>query len=327
MTAFRILVAFALVSALVAGNLFEEDRVIPEGILEEIPSLRGAIRGSQGKASEGETGTFKTNCFVMEKNGPDPESKLDPASGNVISTSTKIRVSESNECIQLCHETPAMLSATHHVTPQFKNEKTLLKKAVHKFEFEPITNIAQTSVCKGSVPDAGTVAEVACVPMETFKAGCKKNELLQTGQTVELDAVVKYKAGGCAKQARNLGGGLKTPLECLQAAAKHTSCGNVVMWSPKYNYSWGCRCCAKNGEGTATTDTNKNWQRWTIKQKTAEKKTGTKSKSKSKTDAARDIPTPNTDTWYSIGTEVPDDHTNILSANWGGGEDGGMLLD
>ena len=45
------------------------------------------------------------------------------------------------------------------------------------------------------------------------------------------------------------------------------------------------------------------------------------------TDAARDIPTPNTDTWYSMGTEVPDDHTNILHANWGGGEDGGLLLD
>jgi len=48
--------------------------------------------------------------------------------------------------------------------------------------------------------------------------------------------------------------------------------------------------------------------------------------SQKKEDSARVMPTPNTDTWYTIGSEEPDYHTNIISPNWGEGEDGGQQL-
>jgi len=93
-------------------------------------------------------------------------------------------------------------------------------------------------------------------------------------------AVLKYKAGGCATQAKVsrvvngklkkkkvLGKQFQNPTECLHAAAKHEACGDTVMWSPVYNKNWGCRCCAKGGEGTDA-QKNKNWERWTLEKET-----------------------------------------------------------
>jgi len=84
------------------------------------------------------------------------------------------------------------------------------------------------------------------------KDECKKHE---TGTGARL----VFKGKGCKTQGRNLGTSFKTPEACLAKAKIDATCkdGNV-MWAPKYNYAWGCRCCAETG-GTKD-HKNPNWE-------------------------------------------------------------------
>lgn len=67
---------------------------------------------------------------------------------------------------------------------------------------------------------------------------------------------------GCARQ---LGMICKTctAAVCVQQADRNGRCASgdgSVMWSPRYNKWWGCRCCAKpNGRALKP---NGNWQLW-----------------------------------------------------------------
>ena len=55
--------------------------------------------------------------------------------------------------------------------------------------------------------------------------------------------------GGCTKQIKNLGTSFATPNECADAAIADVNCiGDEIMWSDRYNYNWGCRCCAPGSE-------------------------------------------------------------------------------
>jgi len=86
------------------------------------------------------------------------------------------------------------------------------------------------------------------------------------GEESEEGTMTKlYDAGGCADQGGNLGTDFKTAADCWAAAQNDARCGDAIMWSPTYNYSWGCRCCSPGGTGDENTDDNQNWQRWGIK--------------------------------------------------------------
>jgi len=64
----------------------------------------------------------------------------------------------------------------------------------------------------------------------------------------------------CAQnQAANLGTWHQRPEECFMAAMQNSRCGNTFMWSPYYNYAWGCRCCKPGDEGDVT-KFNRNWE-------------------------------------------------------------------
>lgn len=70
-------------------------------------------------------------------------------------------------------------------------------------------------------------------------------------------------ARGCARQ---LGMVCKkcTAQQCVGMASANSRCGGgdgSVMWSPRYNKWWGCRCCAK-AQNTGQLHRNTNWQLW-----------------------------------------------------------------
>jgi len=84
------------------------------------------------------------------------------------------------------------------------------------------------------------------------------NNYCQMGTSLPL----LYPQGGCATQGPHLGSHFTTPQECYNAAVLNPYCGSAIMWAPRYNYDWGCRCCAPGGEGDTTSDYNTNWQRY-----------------------------------------------------------------
>jgi len=71
-------------------------------------------------------------------------------------------------------------------------------------------------------------------------------------------------AKGCGSQFRNLGTGYSTPEECADAAAENPGCGSAIMFSPTYNYAWGCRCCSPDG-GENGGSYNTNWDLHSIR--------------------------------------------------------------
>ena len=65
---------------------------------------------------------------------------------------------------------------------------------------------------------------------------------------------------GCAAHGPNLGKHFASPHACLAAAHTTAGCSDAVMFSQRYNYVWGCRCCAPGG--TDGGHANKNWAVW-----------------------------------------------------------------
>ena len=61
----------------------------------------------------------------------------------------------------------------------------------------------------------------------------------------------------CGSQAANLGTEHATAYECAAAAWDNAACGSAIMFSPKMNAHWGCRCCRGNGGGGVA---HKRWQ-------------------------------------------------------------------
>ena len=61
----------------------------------------------------------------------------------------------------------------------------------------------------------------------------------------------------CGSQAANLGTEHATAYECAAAARDNAACGSAIMFSPKMNAHWGCRCCHGDGTGGIA---HKRWQ-------------------------------------------------------------------
>merc|ERR1711862_1033983 len=58
-----------------------------------------------------------------------------------------------------------------------------------------------------------------------------------------VDTLTKYLNLSCVHK-KNLGTSFLSPEECAEAAKDNPSCtGTEIMWSEKYNWTWGCRCC------------------------------------------------------------------------------------
>ena len=71
-----------------------------------------------------------------------------------------------------------------------------------------------------------------------------------------------YADQGCGAEASNLGTSFDTVHECLAIALQTNGCGDSVMWSAPYSWSWGCRCCTSDGADGGST--NSNWAVWTL---------------------------------------------------------------
>ena len=75
-------------------------------------------------------------------------------------------------------------------------------------------------------------------------------------------AMLLYADQGCGAEASNLGTSFDTVHECLAIALQTNGCGDSVMWSAPYSWSWGCRCCTSDGADGGST--NSNWAVWTL---------------------------------------------------------------
>merc|ERR1711982_164233 len=64
--------------------------------------------------------------------------------------------------------------------------------------------------------------------------------------TTSPEILSKYPNLACKKKM-SLGTSFLSPEECAEAAKNNPSCtGTEIMWSEKFNGTWGCRCCYKH---------------------------------------------------------------------------------
>ena len=78
-------------------------------------------------------------------------------------------------------------------------------------------------------------------------------------QPPPMPAFLLHEEQGCGTKGARLGM-LKSPAACLDAARETEGCGDAIQWSQKYNFAWGCHCCAPGGKHSGKY--NKEWEVW-----------------------------------------------------------------
>merc|ERR1712157_669472 len=117
----------------------------------------------------------------------------------------------------------------------------------------------------------------------------------------------KYPNLACKKKM-NLGTSFLSPEECAEAAKNNPSCtGTEIMWSEKFNGTWGCRCCYKHPTCPADPSRykiNSNWDVYEYEECDGE--------TNSPTNAPTSVPTVNpTSSPTSVPTSTPTDQPTL----------------
>merc|ERR1711982_242618 len=82
--------------------------------------------------------------------------------------------------------------------------------------------------------------------------------------TTSPEILSKYPNLACKKKM-SLGTSFLSPEECAEAAKNNPSCtGTEIMWSEKFNGTWGCRCCYKHPTCPADPSRYKTNNKWDV---------------------------------------------------------------